>query len=303
MANAFGINPELMILTNTSPSKSEAGFSYRLDSGKDDFNRVIASNNLQTLNFLDISVDGFDKYLYFDDLNQLASFVSTIKTSNDAADPTPYLKEKMGKDVVIAVYGKVSITLADSANPAAPIELCRPVYAVPRSKRGELHAIQDVRQDISQTWIEECKEALFYSGSDAVKRFGVVKRLKDSDQLQLKLLKWFLGVALLVITILGVGAVFNSQIGASASNGISTQPSQGAIANTLMNANFQQPAVATAHPADSVYGGGFTGQEGHNTVDDFARLQVAQTQSMLKEMGVDVTASKQNLGCFAGGAS
>lgn len=302
MATAFDINPELMILTNESNAKKRSDFSYRLDSGEDDFNRVIASNDLDTLNFLDISVEGFDKYLYFDDLTQLSSFVTNIKMSNDAADPTPYLEPKIDRDAIIAVYGKVSITLADSSS--LPIELCRPVYRVPTGKRGELHPIQDVRQYISKTWVEECKEALFYSGSDAVKRFGVVKRLKDSDQLQLKLLKWFLAIALLVITILGLGAVFNTQIGA---NPIATQAyaqnSQANAVDSLMNANMPKPVVESSHPAAAVYGGGYTGQEGHNSVDDFARLQVEQTQSMLKEMGVDVNTSKQSLGCFAGNAS
>ena len=302
-STVFNINPELMILPNSSGSKSRADFSYRLDSGDEDQNRVIASEYLTTLSFIDISVEGFDKYLYFNDAAQLSALISRIKVQNDAVDLTPFEEPRQGKDSIVAVYGKVSITLADK--PAEPTELCRPIYRIPKGKRGELHAIQDVREYISKTWIEECKEALFYSGDDAVKRFGVVKRLKDSDQLQLKLLKGFLGVALLVIVIIGLGAVFNKQIGASATAHTYTPPisSQAAVANTLMEANSQQPTVVSNHPAAAVYGGGFTGQEGHNTVDDFAKLQVEQTQSMLKEMGVDVAASQQSLGCFAGGNS
>lgn len=300
----FEINPELMILTNETKAKSTTDFSYRLDSGEDDYNRVVASNDLDTLNFFDISVSGFDKYLYFDDIAQLNSFVSKIKMTPDLEEPERYIKEKQGKDVIVAVFGKVSITLAnDSAN---EIELCRPVYRVPKGRRGELHSIQQVRQYISKTWIEECKEALFYSGSDAVKRFGVVKRLKDSDQLQLKLLKVFFGVALLVITILGVGAVFNERIGPITANQTYTPPlesSQAAAAQTLMEMNRPQLTASDDNPASVLYGGGFTGQAGHNTVDDFARIQVEQRDAMLTEMGVDVSSPKQSLGCFAGSNS
>ena len=298
--NSFEIRPELMILTNETKAKSKTDFSYRLDSGEDDYNRVIASNDLDTLNFFDINITGFDKYLYFDDMAQLASFVAKIKQNLE--EPENYLKEKKGKNVVIAVFGKISITLANDS--ASEVELCRPVYRIPLGKRGELYSIQDVRQDISKTWIEECKEALFYSGSDAVKRFGVVKRLKDSDQLQLKMLKVFFGVALLVITILGVGGVFNGRIGANAANQSYNPPlaapSQATAAQTLMEANNPQPVAYSDNPASVVYGGGFTGQAGHNTVDDFARIEVEQRDAMLKQMGVDVSSPKQSLGCFAG---
>lgn len=293
MSVAINISPELMIMDKS------AGASYRLDSGKEDFNRVIASDKLGTLNFSDISIDGFDSYLYFDNLSTVATFVKHLKNNGDAADPTPYIKELKGEDAIVIVFGRVSIELADASSTS--VELCRPVYRVyPDTKTAELYPVQDIRRYISDTWREECKEALFCSGEDASQRFGVVKRFKESERLQLRLLKLVLAFATLIIAIIAIGAVFKDR---GAVNAINAQSNSSNLsANSLMNAN-NTPSSATPptslNPASVVYGGGYAGQEGQATVEDFARLQVEQRESMLQDMGVDVQSGAQNLGCFA----
>lgn len=295
MSVAIEISPELMIMDKPN------GASYRLDSGEEDFNRVIASDKLDTLNFIDIPVDGFDTYLYFEDLGAVASFVKSIKVNGDAVDVTPHTTERTEEGTIVIVYGKVSIVLSDSKSQT--IELCRPVYRVyPDKKENTLFPVQDIRRYINKAWTEECKEALFHSGTDAVQRFGVVKRLKESEKLQLNLLKMVLALATLVIVIIAVGAMFKDN-GAirSANAGQASAPTAIATASSLMNANNQNAAALplSTNPSSAVYGGGFTGQEGQASVEDFARLQVEQTQGMLKEMGVDVQSGSQNLGCFA----
>lgn len=306
MSVAIEINPELMIMDKSSG----AGASYRLDSGTEDLNRVIASEKLDTLNFIDIPIDGFDTYLYFDDLAAVSRFVKSIKQANDPVDVTPYTTVKTEETAIIVVHGQVSIVLSDGSGKT--VELCRPVYRVhPDKKSRDLFPIQDVRTYITSAWTEECKEALFHSGSDAGQRFGVVKRLKESEKLQLNLLKLVLAFATLVIVIIALGALFKDKVIVSSANA-QAQPTAFASnrpqtqVNSLLNANtanpqqqLQQAQANSAHPASAVYGSGLTGTEGQSSVQDFARLQVQQTQDMLKEMGVDVTASKQNLGCFA----
>jgi hypothetical protein len=291
MSVAISISPELMIMDKS------AGASYRLDSGKEDFNRVISSDKLGTLNFSDISIDGFDSYLYFKDLSAVSSFVKHLKNNGDAADPTPYSKELQAEDTIVIVYGRVSIELADSSSTS--VELCRPVYRVyPAAKTKELYAVQDIRRYISDTWREECKEALFCSGEDASQRFGVVKRFKESERLQLRLLKLVLAFATLIIAIIAIGAVVKDQgiINAANAQSHSSNPS----ATSLMNANnTPSSASPSLNPASVVYGGGYAGQEGQATVEDFARLQVEQRESMLQDMGVNVQSGAQNLGCFA----
>lgn len=299
MSVAIEINPELMIMDKTSG----AGASYRLDSGAEDLNRVIASEKLDTLNFIDIPIDGFDTYLYFDDLAAVSRFVKSIKQANDPVDITPYTEVKKEESAIIVVHGQVSIVLSDGSGKT--VELCRPVYRVhPNAKTRELFPVQDVRTYITSAWTEECKEALFHSGSDAGQRFGVVKRLKESEKLQLNLLKLVLVFATLVIVIIALGALFKDSGAISTANANSTNIQQ--ATNSLINANNRPPEqqlmqiqANANHPASAVYGNGMSGAEGQATVEDFARLQVEQTQNMLKEMGVDVTANKQNLGCFA----
>lgn len=299
MSVAIEINPELMIMDKTSG----AGASYRLDSGTEDLNRVIASEKLDTLNFIDIPIDGFDTYLYFDDLAAVSRFVKSIKQANDPVDITPYTEVKKEESAIIVVHGQVSIVLSDGSGKT--VELCRPVYRVhPNAKTRELFPVQDVRTYITSAWTEECKEALFHSGSDAGQRFGVVKRLKESEKLQLNLLKLVLVFATLVIVIIALGALFKDSGAISTANANSTNIQQ--ATNSLINANNTPPEqqlmqiqANANHPASAVYGNGMSGAEGQATVEDFARLQVEQTQNMLKEMGVDVTANKQNLGCFA----
>lgn len=299
MSVAIEINPELMIMDKTSG----AGASYRLDSGVEDLNRVIASEKLDTLNFIDIPIDGFDTYLYFDDLAAVSRFVKSIKQANDPVDITPYTEVKKEESAIIVVHGQVSIVLSDGSGKT--VELCRPVYRVhPNAKTRELFPVQDVRTYITSAWTEECKEALFHSGSDAGQRFGVVKRLKESEKLQLNLLKLVLVFATLVIVIIALGALFKDSGAISTANANSTNIQQ--ATNSLINANNTPPEqqlmqiqANANHPASAVYGNGMSGAEGQATVEDFARLQVEQTQNMLKEMGVDVTANKQNLGCFA----
>lgn len=300
MSEAINISPELMIMDKS------AGASYRLDTGKEDFNRVIASDKLGTLNFSDISIDGFDSYLYFDDLSTISSFVKHLKNNGDAADPTPYTKELQGEDVIVAVFGRVSIELADSSSTS--VELCRPVYRVyPAPKTHELYPVQDIRRYISDTWREECKEALFCSGEDASQRFGVVKRFKESERLQLRLLKLVLAFATLIIAIIAIGAFVKDRGIINAANAANAQSHSNSLsATSLMNAN-NAPSSSTPptslNPASVVYGGGYAGQEGQATVEDFARLQVEQRESMLKDMGVNVQSGAQNLGCFAEGQS
>ena len=299
MSVAIEINPELMIMDKTSG----AGASYRLDSGTEDLNRVIASEKLDTLNFIDIPIDGFDTYLYFDDLAAVSRFVKSIKQANDPVDITPYTEVKKEESAIIVVHGQVSIVLSDGSGKT--VELCRPVYRVhPNAKTRELFPVQDVRTYITSAWTEECKEALFHSGSDAGQRFGVVKRLKESEKLQLNLLKLVLVFATLVIVIIALGALFKDSGAISTANANPTNIQQ--ATNSLINANNTPPEqqlmqiqANANHPASAVYGNGMSGAEGQATVEDFARLQVEQTQNMLKEMGVDVTANKQNLGCFA----
>lgn len=299
MSVAIEINPELMIMDKTSG----AGASYRLDSGVEDLNRVIASGKLDTLNFIDIPIDGFDTYLYFDDLAAVSRFVKSIKQANDPVDITPYTEVKKEESAIIVVHGQVSIVLSDGSGKT--VELCRPVYRVhPNAKTRELFPVQDVRTYITSAWTEECKEALFHSGSDAGQRFGVVKRLKESEKLQLNLLKLVLVFATLVIVIIALGALFKDSGAISTANANPTNIQQ--ATNSLINANNTPPEqqlmqiqANANHPASAVYGNGMSGAEGQATVEDFARLQVEQTQNMLKEMGVDVTANKQNLGCFA----
>lgn len=299
MSVAIEINPELMIMDKTSG----AGASYRLDSGVEDLNRVIASEKLDTLNFIDIPIDGFDTYLYFDDLAAVSRFVKSIKQANDPVDITPYTEVKKEESAIIVVHGQVSIVLSDGSGKT--VELCRPVYRVhPNAKTRELFPVQDVRTYITSAWTEECKEALFHSGSDAGQRFGVVKRLKESEKLQLNLLKLVLVFATLVIVIIALGALFKDSGAISTANANPTNIQQ--ATNSLINANNTPPEqqlmqiqANANHPASAVYGNGMSGAEGQATVEDFARLQVEQTQNMLKEMGVDVTANKQNLGCFA----
>ena len=309
MSVAIDINPELMIMDKSSG----AGASYRLDSGTEDMNRVIASEKLDTLNFIDIPIDGFDTYLYFDDLAAVSRFVKSIKQANDPIDITPYSAIKTEPTAIVVVHGQVSIVLSDGSGKT--VELCRPVYRVHSNKKtNELLPVQDVRSYITSAWTEECKEALFHSGSDAGQRFGVVKRLKESENLQLNLLKLVLAFATLVIVIIALGALFKDS-GAIGSANAQAQSQPAAFssmqpidqANSLMNANLATPQQQVlqaqenkSHPASAVYGAGMTGAEGQATVEDFARLQVEQTQNMLKEMGVDVTAGKQDLGCFAG---
>lgn len=305
MSVAIEINPELMIMDKTSG----AGAAYRLDSGTEDLNRVIASEKLDTLNFIDIPIEGFDTYLYFDDLAAVANFVKQVKLNNDAVDLTPYTKVKTEDTAIVVVHGRVSIVLSDSS--AKTVELCRPVYQVhPNKKTRQLFPVQDVRNYVTSAWAEECKEALFHSGEDAVQRFGVVKRLKESEKLQLNLLKLVLAFATVVIVIIALGALFKDGGAISAANASTAQSPAAELVsqqgNSLMNANnpmseqqLAQIQANNAHPASAVYGNGMNGAEGQATVEDFARLQVEQTQNMLKEMGVDVTANKQNLGCFA----
>lgn len=299
MTVALSINPELMIMDRASGNTA----SYRIDSGKEDFNRVIASDKLDTLNFVDISIDGFDSYLFFDDIAAISRFVRSIKASNTDFDITPYEKPKDDVTSIPVVYGRASITLSDGSS--KNVELCRPVYRVNRDKKtNELIPIDSVRTYIVDSWTEELKEALFHSGSDASQRFGIVKRLQDSEKLQLNLLKMVVGFAIIIIVIIALGSIFKDG-GAIATANARQSVDFAPQGNSLMDANnipAQQQAQIQAnnqHPASAVYGTGMTGAEGQATVEDFARLQVEQTQGMLKEMGVDVTASKQNLGCFA----
>ena len=269
----------------------------------EDLNRVIASEKLDTLNFIDIPIDGFDTYLYFDDLAAVSRFVKSIKQAHDPVDITPYTEVKKEETAIVVVHGQVSIVLSDGSGKT--VELCRPVYRVhPNNKTRELFPVQDVRTYITSAWTEECKEALFHSGSDAGQRFGVVKRLKESEKLQLNLLKMVLAFATLVIVIIALGDLFKDSGAISTANANPTSLQH--ATNSLINANNTPPEqqlmqiqANANHPASAVYGNGMSGVEGQAIVEDFARLQVEQTQNMLKEMGVDVTANKQNLGCFA----
>lgn len=316
MSVALDINPELMIMDKTGSN----GSSYRLDSGKEDLNRVIASDKLETLNFVDISIEGFDSYLFFADIAAISRFIRSIKVEEDGFDVTPYTLAKDDVNSIAIVYGKASISLSGSNGKV--VDLCRPVYRVNRDKKtNALIPIDELRAYIVDSWTEECKEALFHSGSDASQRFGIVKRLQDSEKLQLRLLKMVLGLATVIILIIAVGAIFRDGgaiTTANARQSVNIAPQAAPQSNSLLDMNqsnslmdvnhlpAQQQAQIQAnnqHPANAVYGAGMTGAEGQATVEDFARLQVEQTQGMLKEMGVDVTAGKQNLGCFAEGNS
>ena len=294
MSVAIEISPELMIIDKPS------GASYRLDTGKEDFNRVISSDKLSssTLNFGGISVDGFDSYLYFKDLAAVSEFVKLLKINGDKVDVKPYLtkplKDEPKDESIIIVFGSVSISLAGDT--PTSVDLARPVYRVyPDAKTSALYPVQDIHAYINETWQEECKQALFSSGDDASQRVGTVRQAKVSDNSQLKFLKLAMAFAALIIAIVALGVVLNDQ---NAVNTAQAHPSA-MSAHALMNPNPQLASVPSANPASAVYGGGYTGQQGQATVEDFARLQVEQTQGMLKDMGVDVQSGSQNLGCFA----
>ena len=301
MSVAIEVNPELMITDKSSDSAA----SYRLDSGSEDLNRVVTSEKLDTLNFTDIPVDGFDTYLYFEDLNAVSDFVKEIRKSNDPIDVTPYTTVRHEETAIVVVHGQVSLVL--STDKSQPVVLCRPVYRVyPNKKSRELLPVQDVRKYITDTWIEECKKALFNSAGDSSSQFGAAKSSNKSENQQINTLKLgviFVGVVIFVVAMIVIFKSGNALNDATAQQQAINSVQDG-LGNSLMNANLpaqqiQQIQANNAHPANAVYGSGLTGAEGQASVEDFARLQVEQTQNMLKEMGVDVQANKQNLGCFA----
>ena len=281
--------PELMIVSN--PDKA-GEYSYRLDSGKEDLNRTLASNNLSTLNFLDIPVVGFDKYLYFTSQSELDAFISRLKKAPvDPIDITAYEVKKIGPDVVTAVTGSVAITFANKVGgDPDSVLLCHPVYRIYPDKKGELFPVEDVRQYVSETWVEKCKQALFSTDNPAY----------NSPRTQSTFLASPAFIGLLIIaflTMIALAAVAFLSFPANANQKVTSLQAPAGMTDSLLTNN-------STHPAAAAYGGGFEGQAGHGSVEDFSRLQVEQTEAMLKSMGVDIKAAQnQNLGCFAKEAS
>lgn len=283
--------PELMIVSN--PDKA-GEYSYRLDSGKEDLNRTLTSNDLTTLNFLDIPVVGFDKYLYFTSQSELDTFISQLKRlPADPIDITPYEVKKTGPDVITAVTGSVAVTFANkAAGEPDSVLLCHPVYRIYPDKKGELFPVEDVRQYVSETWIEKCKQALFNTDNAGYK----------SPRAQSSFFVSPAFIGLLIITFLAmmitlIAAVAFSSSPANANQKATSLQTPAAMTDSLLTNN-------STHPAAAAYGGGFEGQAGHGSVEDFSRLQVEQTEAMLKSMGVDIKAAQnQNLGCFTKEAS
>lgn len=282
--------PELMIVSK--PDKA-GEYSYRLDSGKEDLNRTLASNDLTTLNFLDIPVVGFDKYLYFTSQSELDTFIARLKRLPvDPIDITSYEVKKTGPDVITAVTGSVAITFANKAggHPDSVL-LCHPVYRIYPDKKGELFPVEDVRQYVSETWVEKCKQALFNTDNAGYKSSRAQSTFFASPA--------FIGLLIIgfltIITLIAALAFSSSP--ANANQKVTSPQTPAAMADSLLTNN-------STHPAAAAYGGGFEGQAGHGSVEDFSRLQVEQTEAMLKSMGVDIKAAQnQNLGCFTKEAS
>lgn len=282
MTTAFSISPELTIVSKAN----EAGvYSYRLDSGKKDLNRTLALNDIPSINFSDVPIEikGFDKYLYFDSQVDVDAFTALVKaTGFEPIDTSSYETKLVGPDVIILVTGVVNLVLSVE-NPQI-INLCNPIYRVIPDKKGELFFIQDVRQDVLETWVEEGKQAFF--NVDKPRILGANDSRKNpSSMLLIGLLGLLSILAVALIAVLAIGTATDPTTTTSKSF---TAPT----ADSLLTVN-------STHPAAAAYGGGFEGQEGHGSVEDFSRLQVEQTEAMLKRMGVDIQASKnQNLGCF-----
>lgn len=292
MTIAINIAPELMFASK--PNKVDE-YSCRIDSGAEDVNRTLTSIDLTSLNFSKITVAGFDKYLYFGSQAELNAFSAQVReaASNHAdisakpVDTTPYEVKKVGPDSIVAVMGQIGLAFASDQH--EDVVLCNPIYQVQPDKKGNLIPVADIHQYVSDKWVEEGKQALFHVGETRVRghRGHQANGFVASPAV---LIASMFSLALVAVVVLIV-MMF------SPSKGITTANAAG-MANAMPVDSLL--TNNSTHPAAAAYGGGFDGQQGHGSVEDFSRLQVEQTEAMLKRMGVDLQASKnQDLGCFA----
>lgn len=286
MSVAIDINPEFNVSTEAGSLKN----LYNLDTGSEDLNRTICVRELSTRGFKGVNVKGFNEYIRFSSLIDLDSFVDDVKDKGFGFDIKEYRNKSKSNggsidathvkasdsskesnikhDDYTVVMGNVSINLDNGE----VLQLCSPIYRVYPNKKGEYLDIDVVKDYITEEWTEVSKQA-FFSKPEA----GVVATKKRHDDFNLSTTTKILVMALLLgVLTLGFAMLNKNSTGESVSyNATSSIPSQ--------------------HKTVAPTGGD------NQTVEDYAKLQVKQTENMLKELGVDVSTQNNNLGCFTSG--
>lgn len=285
---AINIQPEFAVSKKDNVDVTSTGNSgaYRIDSGKEDFNRIIASNEITTVNFSEIVVSGFDRLFYAANLSELTAFAKRVKASGlsneeNAIDTTSYELKITSPDAVIFVFGNVFIKLADGSE----IALASPVYRIHPDKKGFHCSIDDIHEYATNKWTSICKDALFNSGNVSTGGTGAQSKLFHGKAGGLS--AFYLPAALGAVVLLAVVVIILMARPALATSAKATGD------NLADVSGFAQGSGG----ADVV--AGLSSAQSHSSTEDFVRLQ----QNMLKDLGVDVDTNKQSLGCFTEGNS
>lgn len=307
---AIDVKPELGF------RESFGKFYYSLDSGETDLNRLISSNSLDELSIADIQITGFKDYLLFKSQAEVDEFVKQKKrkslsgglgdntdtsTSIEIAKkssepvhvkPVEFTKEvKLDDDTTFAlVEGTVSLLLGNGNL----VYLAHPVYRVYPDKKGGLLDIELINSYVSTQWTDKIRDSLFsIASSDNTSADGsLIKTTKNatskSGAISPSTLKTLERVAVVLI-LLGILYFIYSLVSVGKTNQVAT----GANENVNMLA-LQEAGIATAPVTTTL-----SPQEA--TAENLAKVQAQQTEEMLKKMGVDLSASEQDLGCFVEG--
>lgn len=272
------INPELTVINDVND------VTYQIDSGVEDLNRIVSSNTLETSNFKSIEITGFNKYLYFEDTTALSEVAKRlIKEPN--LDLAPYEK-KLGDTAISVVAGQVSVELSTDEL----VNLCSPIYQVYPDDKGVLYPIFEINQYISREWMDKCKTAFFESKRALhVSPAGFTSTQQPEDILRNELVSrpvmWIFILALVVSILAFIAYMFATPAVATSVTGA------GGFVNASMSTpmSYQSASDGLTAPVGGV---------DYARPEDMAKMQLEQREAMLKQMGVDVKAGSQNLGCF-----
>lgn len=315
MTVAIDVKPMLSL------RESSGVFFYTVDSGETDLNRVLASNSLSSLNLADINISGFDKYTFLKSQKEVDEFVSkkkhdalpnafkdledTSSSDEKPLEPVHVKKTEVKKDEGLAVQdsfaiveGKVSLLLSDGEL----VDIAHPVYRVYPDKKGNYIDIEQIKSYVSKQWVDEIRGSLFNISSDANSSSGnSVSNVKNSavgsSISNATFMKIVGGLTLVLLLLVVASSVFNKNKSSTDFMGNSSVTAQ-----ALQEAGIATPPILASNSGASSNTGFFqtlTPQE--STAENLAKVQAQQTEAMLKQMGVDLSATEQDLGCFVSG--